>query len=105
MRKPCLRRLVRKALPSTSRIILASAAIITVGGCAAATATVTVTQTTPPPSEGSAACSQIQAMNLPSVANAVDSANDFGATPPNGAIQLTRAQMAAMRADGKTLRR
>ena len=82
----------RKILLATGGITAALA----LGGCAGASNPV-------PAARGSAACDQILALNLPSLDNAVDSANDFGAQPPNGATQLTGAQLAVLRADGKIL--
>jgi hypothetical protein len=85
----------RQALPAA----LGIAAAVMLGGCTVSSGGGSVS----PSVRGSAACQQVQVLNLPSVDNAVDSANDFGAQPPNGATQLTQSQMAAMRADGKVL--
>ena len=82
--------------------LLAAGAIlaaVTLGGCTASLGAGSAS----PSAQGSAACRQIQAMNLPSLDNAVDSANDFGAQPPNGATQLTGTELEAMRTDGGIL--
>ena len=52
---------------------------------------------------GLSGCGDIQALDLPAVDAAVDLANDYWATPPNGATQLTKAQLASILATGRFL--
>ena len=75
------------------RVAAAAAAVIALAGCTSvSTGTVALS-----------GCGDIQALDLPAVAQAVDGANDFGATPPNGATQLTKVQTASILAAGKFL--
>jgi hypothetical protein len=88
--------------PRSPRLLLAAGGIIAaiaLCGCASSLAGGAAS----PPVQGSAACRQLQAMNLPALDNAVDAANDYGAQPPNGATQLTGTELEVMRADGGIL--
>ena len=80
-------------------MMTAAGAAAVLAGCG------TLPYNAPPPSPGDSlsGCGDIQMLDLPAVAQAVDAANDFGATPPNGATQLTKAQLANIKADGKLL--